>query len=81
MRVSIWSNDINVVSLICRVDFGAVLLEVNDVVVRNNTSGCLVDTAPLNHDLLAQVHSLVEDSVVALPDKVLFFITEDAAIL
>ena len=81
MRVSIGSNDINVVSLICRVDLGAVLFEVNDVVVRNNTSGCLVDTALLYHDLLAQVHCLVEESVVALPDKVLFLITEDAAIL
>lgn len=68
-------------SFICSVDFRAILLKVNHLIMRNNALCCLVLSAPLYNHLFAKIHRFVEKNQISFSDQVLLFIAKQITTL
>lgn len=64
---------------VCRVHFGAILLEVYDVVVSDHALCCLVNGASFYEHLLVELHRLIEDSDVTLANQIILLIAVEIA--
>ncbi len=79
MHIRSRPQHIDIVPFVCRVHFGAILLEVYDVVVSDHALCCLVNGAFFNEHLLVELHRLIEDSDVTLANQIILLIAVEIA--